>query len=83
MGRGVGVDAGICWRGLDRKPIPTDPTAAFRALIRIENGEPVVGPSPESPNRKYTVLGKENFADDEWLPDREGAKFFKVKVELK
>lgn len=62
---------------------PTDPTAAFKALIRIEDGEPVVSPSPESPNRKYTVLGKESLADDEWLPNRGGAKFFKVKVELK
>lgn len=45
--------------------------------------EPIVKAVPESPKRKYTVVGKEKLTDPEWLPNNDAARFFKVRVELK
>ena len=61
---------------------PTDSNRTFRATIEMVDGEPVVKGDPESPNRKYTVLGKEELSDETWQENLPGAKFFKVKVGL-
>lgn len=63
-----------------------DPTASnqtFRATIEMVGGEPVVKGDPESPSRKYTVLGKEKLSDEKWQENLPEAQFFKVKVGLK
>ena len=62
---------------------PTDSNQTFRANIRIENSVPRVWPEPNSPNRMYTILGKETLTDVEWRENLSGARFFKVKVGLK
>ena len=62
---------------------PTDSNQTFRATIEMVNGEPIVKGDPESPNRKYTVLGKEKLSDATWQENLPGAQFFKVKVGLK
>ena len=48
----------------------------------MSDGEPIVKGDPESPNRKYTVLGKEKLSDETWQENLPGAQFFKVKVGL-
>ena len=62
---------------------PTNSNQTFQATIEMVDGEPVVKGDPESPNRKYTVLGKENLSDEKWQENLPGARFFKVKVGLK
>lgn len=62
---------------------PTDSNQTFRATIEIVDGEPHVTGDPESPNRTYTVLGKEKLSDEKWQENLPGAKFFKVRVGLK
>ena len=62
---------------------PTDSNATFRATIAITNGVPCVKGDPESPNRKYTVLGKQALTDEVWSISCPLPKFFKVRVELK
>ena len=62
---------------------PTDSNQTFRANISVENGVPRVWPEPSSPNRKYTVLGKEALTDVEWRENLPGVRFFKIKVGLK
>ena len=51
-------------------------------MIEVVDGEPVVKGDPESPNRKYTVLGKEKLSDGKWQENLPGAQFFKVRVDL-
>ena len=62
---------------------PSDSNQTFRATIEMVDGEPIVKGDPESPNRKYTVLGKEKLSDKTWQENLPGAHFFKVKVGLK
>ena len=62
---------------------PTDSNQTFRATIEMVDGEPVVAPDPQSPRRKYTILGKERLADEYWRENLPGARFFKIKVGLK
>ena len=62
---------------------PTDSNQTFRATIEMADGEPIVKGDPESPNRKYTILGKEKLSDESWQENLPGARFFKVKVGLK
>ena len=62
---------------------PTDSNQTFRATIEMVDGEPVVKGDPESPRRKYTVLGKEKLSDEKWQENLPGAQFFKVKVGLR
>jgi len=62
---------------------PTDSNATFRATISIANGVPSVKGDPESPNRKYTVLGKQSLTDEVWSASCPAPQFFKVRVELK
>lgn len=61
---------------------PTDSNATFRAQISLRDDCPVVTPDPESPRRKYTVLGKLHLTNDVWRADYPDARFFKVRVEL-
>ena len=61
---------------------PTDSNQTFRATIEMVDGKPVVKGDPESPRRKYTVLGKEKLSDENWQENLPGAQFFKVKVGL-
>ena len=61
---------------------PTDSNQTFRATIEMVDGEPVVKGDPESPCRKFTVLGKEKLSDEKWQENLPGAQFFKVKVGL-
>ena len=62
---------------------PTNSNQTFRATIEMVDGEPHVTADPESPRRKYTVLGKEKLSDETWQENLPGAQFFKVKVGLK
>ena len=62
---------------------PADSNATFRATITVTNGVPCVKGDPESPNRKYTVLGKQALTDEVWSTSCPLPKFFKVRVELK
>ena len=62
---------------------PSDSNQTFRATIEMVGGEPHVTADPESTNRIYTVLGKENLADEKWQENLPEARFFKVKVDLK
>ena len=65
---------------------------AFRAVISWEDGEPKISWDPkvaveEEAKRVYTEIGKTNLADEGWTEvspaNRDGMRFFKVKVELK
>ena len=62
---------------------PTDSNATFRATITTTNGVPYVKGDPESPNRKYTVLGKQALTDEVWSAACPLPRFFKIRVELK
>jgi len=62
---------------------PTDSNATWYATIQMADGVPVVCSEPQSPNRKYTNLGKHTLTDEVWSATCEDPHFFKVKVELK
>ena len=62
---------------------PANSNQTFRATIEMVDGKPCVKGDPESPNRRYTVLGKETLADEAWKENSPDARFFKVKVGLK
>ena len=64
----------------------------FRAVISWENGEPRISWEPklaaeEEVKRVYTEIGKTNLTDKGWTDvspsNRDGMRFFKVKVEMK
>ena len=62
---------------------PADSNQTFRAAIEMVEGRPHVMAEPQSPRRKYTILGKKKLADETWQENLPGAQFFKVVVELK
>ena len=66
--------------GLD----PTNETSKFTASITMSNGVPSIVWSPDlGSNRTYTIYGKENLTDEEWIaPTNSAHKFFKVEVEM-
>ena len=61
---------------------PTDSNMTFKAAIRFVDGKPQVTGDPFSPNRKYTVLGKESLTNGEWRLASPESRFFKVLVAL-
>ena len=61
---------------------PTDSNMTFKADIRFVDGKPQVTGDPFSPNRKYTVLGKERLTNGEWRLASPESRFFKVRVDL-
>lgn len=67
--------------GLD----PGDPDANLVAYIAMdEASEPVITWAPDfTPDRVYTVEGKETLSDAEWAsPSNAASRFYRVKVEL-
>lgn len=67
-------------------------TQVFRTVILWENGEPKISWEPklapdEEAKRVYTEIGKTNLTDEGWTEispsNRDGMRFFKVKVEMK
>lgn len=63
----------------------------FRTMISCENGEPIISWEPklaaeEKSRRCYTAIGQTNLADNGWTEvahaNRDGMRFFRVKVEL-
>ena len=71
---------------------PTNATQVFRTVILWENGEPKISWEPklapdEEAKRVYTEIGKTNLTDEGWTEispsNRDGMRFFKVKVEMK
>ena len=71
---------------------PTNATQVFRAVISWKNGEPKISWEPklaaeEESKRVYTEIGKTNLTDTGWTEvspsNRDGMRFFKVKVEMK
>ena len=71
---------------------PTNETQVFRAMISWENGEPKISWEPklaadEESKRVYTEIGKTNLTEEGWTDvspaNRDGMRFFKVKVEMK
>lgn len=67
--------------GLD----PGDPDANLVAYIDMdESAEPVITWAPDfTPDRVYTVEGKETLSDAEWAsPSNAASRFYRVKVEL-
>ena len=72
---------------------PTDTNDVFKATITIDGDDVNVSWSPELPaaeaaKRVYTVYGKAELSDAEWIPIPDGAdksayRFFKVGVEMR
>ena len=71
---------------------PTNATEVFRAVILWENGEPKISWEPklaaeEESKRVYTEIDKTNLAEKGWTDvspaNRDGMRFYKVKVEMK
>ncbi len=71
---------------------PTNETQVFRTVISWENSEPKISWEPklaadEEVKRVYTEIGKTNLNDNGWTDvspaNRDGMKFFKVKVEMR
>ena len=72
---------------------PMETNDVFRAVIAIERGEVKVSWSPELPpseaaKRLYTIYGKTDLSDGEWVPipadaDKSAYRFFKIGVELR
>ena len=74
---------------------PTNMTSVFSAVIKMQDGKPVVGWSPKLPaaeeaRRTYTVLGRKELDDaNGWIDistvpeaEKDSYRFFKVTVEL-
>ena len=66
--------------GLD----PTDTMSQFKAQITMVNDMPLVTWSPDlGASRKYTIYGKVELSDSEWLtPTNSTHRFFKVAVDM-
>ena len=72
---------------------PMETNDVFRAVIAIEHGEVKISWSPElqpseAAKRLYTIYGKTDLSDGEWMPipaeaDKSAYRFFKVGVELR
>ncbi|MCR5839678.1 MAG: hypothetical protein K6G94_08595, partial [Kiritimatiellae bacterium] len=66
--------------GLD----PTNATDTFKATIDFKDGKPVIGWKPDTPSYTptswYKVEGKADLGD-EWSPQAEGHRFFRVLIE--
>ena len=72
---------------------PLETSDVFRSVLSIENGEVKISWSPELPpseaaKRLYTIYGKTDLSDGEWVPipaeaDKSAYRFFKVGVELR
>ena len=65
---------------------PTNAADLFRAVISMENGNPIIGWEPklsaaEEAKRVYTVEGKAHLTDA-WAPTNSASRFFRVKVEM-
>ena len=67
---------------------PHDGKAAFRAIITVKDGKPVITWDPDlnadgAKRRTYTVFGNPGLNTQGWrTPTRDGDKFFKVDVSL-
>lgn len=66
---------------------PTDTNSVFAAKVRFEDGRPVIEWDPNlnsnGANRTYTIYGKENLGDLEWMtPTNAFSRFFKVSVAM-
>ncbi len=63
---------------------PTNETSKFTASLSISNDVPTITWTPDlGSNRTYTIYGKENLTDPEWItPTNSTHKFFKVSVGL-
>ena len=64
----------------------------FRAIISWKDGNPEISWEPklaaeEKAKRIYTEIGKTNLTEEGWTDvspaNREGMRFFKIKVEMK
>ncbi len=68
--------------------VPTNATDIFRALISMENGNPVIGWTPDlneggtKQERVYTVEGRESLTNGSWGPTNAASRFFRVKVAM-
>ncbi len=69
-----------------------DEAAAFRAVITMEAGEPIISWAPrltaeEEAKRTYTVYGREDLLEGAWTPvtgdNRSRMRFFRVTVEMR
>ena len=74
--------------GLD----PTDATSVFKAILVIENGEPIVTYEPvlsaeQTAKRIYTIYGKKDLVTGDWTAVPSGKardyNFFKVEVQMR
>lgn len=62
---------------------PLNPASVFIATIQLEGASPFIGWIPDlTPQRVYTVEGKERLVDIEWTPTNNASRFFRVKVSL-
>ncbi len=62
---------------------PLDPASVFIATIQLEGASPFIGWIPDlTPQRVYTVEGKERLIDIEWTPTNNASRFFRVKVSM-
>ena len=88
-GNAVGANGHTVWEsylaGLD----PEDPDSKLRAVVKIVDGEPVIGWNPDlsTSDRVYTTYGKSDLNDETWsvVTDDNKAtfRFFKVEVRMK
>jgi hypothetical protein len=62
---------------------PLDPASVFVATIQLGGASPLIGWMPDlTPQRVYTVEGKERLVDIEWTPTNNASRFFRVKVSM-
>lgn len=82
----------LVWQDYVAGTDPTDISDVFRASITIVNQKPIISYTPELDDaqkalRKYTVYGKVNLSDENWVETTEAdyAKyhFFRMTVEMK
>jgi len=62
---------------------PLNPASVFIATIQLGGASPLIGWMPDlTPQRVYTVEGKERLVDIEWTPTNNASRFFRVKVSM-
>jgi len=80
----VDGDSHKAWQEYVAGTCPTNRQSVFRTSIRLENGKPLIGWTPDlGAERSYTVSGKAALQDAAWaMPTNAASRFFRVDVSM-
>ena len=74
-------DGYIAWQEFVLGTDPTNSNSRFIAKFSMSNGVPVIGWTPEMPNRRYSIDGRVNLIGGGWeSPTNSTHRFFRIRV---